>query len=92
MVEAALKHALKVSYEWGRIEGKETMKNDSDWKSVLTPEQYNVTRRGERARILRGTVPKDRKGTYHCICCGKELVTSDMKYQSSCVGHPFTQK
>jgi peptide-methionine (R)-S-oxide reductase len=68
-----------------RIVGIETMKNDSDWKSVLTPEQYNVTRRGGTEPAFSGELYlEDREGTYHCICCGKELFTSDMKYQSSC--------
>ena len=63
-------------------------KRDKDWRHLLTPEQYEITRR-------KGTEPPftgkyynfKEKGAYRCICCGNELFTSAMKFDS-CTGWP----
>lgn len=59
------------------------VKKDEDWRSQLTPEQYEVTR-------LKGTEPpfsgdyNDCKetGVYRCVCCGNELFGSEAKFES----------
>jgi peptide-methionine (R)-S-oxide reductase len=58
-------------------------KSDSEWRKILTPEQYHVTRK-------KGTEPPgtgeyedtDTPGTYVCVCCGQPLFDSDTKYHS----------
>jgi len=61
----------------------ETLKRDENWKRELTPEQYEVTRRGGTERAFTGKYwdSKD-DGTYRCICCDAELFGSDAKYDS----------
>ncbi len=60
---------------------------DDQWRKLLTPEQYEVTRqRGtERpnGRIYK-EFEKQGEGTYYCVCCGAELFTSKEKFHSGC--------
>lgn len=58
-------------------------KNDEEWKKILTPEQYKVTRQKGTERAFSGIYHdcKD-QGTYKCSCCGAELFSSDTKFDS----------
>jgi peptide-methionine (R)-S-oxide reductase len=55
----------------------------SEWKSKLTPEQYNIC-------FLKGTEPPGsgkydkfyKQGYYKCVVCGKRLFNSTTKYDS----------
>ncbi|OVE73390.1 hypothetical protein BVX94_04045 [bacterium B17] len=60
-------------------------KTDAEWKKVLTPEQYRVTRDKGTERAFTGKYYKHKEtGKYHCVCCGAELFSSDTKYDSGC--------
>ena len=58
-------------------------KTEKEWRSRLTPQQYEVTRR-------RGTEPPftgkyhdfHNRGTYRCVCCGQDLFSSEAKFDS----------
>ena len=62
---------------------EKVIKTDEEWKGVLTPEQFEVTRR-------RGTEPaftgeywdNHEPGIYRCVCCGNPLFNSDTKFES----------
>ncbi len=58
-------------------------KTDKEWKEQLSPEEYKVTRKKGTERAFSGKYHdcKD-QGTYHCICCGSALFTSETKYDS----------
>ncbi|MBC92732.1 MAG: peptide-methionine (R)-S-oxide reductase [Rhodospirillaceae bacterium] len=58
-------------------------KTDQEWQSLLTPEQYHVTREHGTEPAFSGEYNncKD-KGIYKCICCGNPLFHSDQKYDS----------
>ena len=59
------------------------LKTEAQWREVLTPEQYYVTREHGTERAFGGTLDKHYKdGTYHCICCGEPLFSSEAKYNS----------
>ena len=61
----------------------ETSKRDENWKSELTPEQYDVTRCGGTERAFTGKYWDCKEdGTYRCICCDAELFGSDTKFDS----------
>lgn len=58
-------------------------KSDAEWKEELTPEQYEVTRKGGTERAFTGKYwDTKEKGTYRCICCGAPLFSSEAKYES----------
>ena len=62
----------------GRLE-----KSDEEWRQVLTPEQFRVTRRNGTERAFSGASwdGKD-DGVYVCVCCGQPLFDSAAKYDS----------
>lgn len=60
-------------------------KTDGQWRELLTPEQYRVTRLKGTERAFTGEYWETKTpGTYHCVCCDQELFTSDAKYDSGC--------
>lgn len=58
-------------------------KTDEEWQQQLTPEQFQVTRKKGTERAFTGEHHDNKAtGTYHCVCCGAELFSSDTKYDS----------
>jgi peptide-methionine (R)-S-oxide reductase len=58
-------------------------RSDEEWREKLTPEQYQVTRRGGTERAFTGEYHDHKAdGTYRCVCCGEPLFSSDSKYDS----------
>ena len=60
-------------------------KTDQEWREQLTPDQYHVTREKGTEPAFSGELTNNkRQGSYKCVCCGAELFTSDLKYDSGC--------
>jgi peptide-methionine (R)-S-oxide reductase len=58
-------------------------KTDAEWKKLLTPEQYYVTRRKGTERAFTGALWDNKKqGTYLCVGCGLPLFSSQTKFES----------
>lgn len=56
---------------------------DAEWKSRLTPEQYQVLRReGTEAPGSSALNREKRSGTFHCAGCDLPLFSSATKYES----------
>jgi peptide-methionine (R)-S-oxide reductase len=61
----------------------EIQKPDEQWRSELTPAQYEVLRRGHTERPFTGEyVHSKENGSYCCAACGSELFRSDAKFDS----------
>ena len=56
---------------------------DEQWLSILTEEQFQVTRQGGTECAFTGALWDDhREGFCHCICCGNPLFSSEAKFES----------
>ncbi len=61
----------------------EVTKTDAEWRKQLTAEQYAVTRQEGTETAYTGAYwDNHKKGIYVCVCCGKELFSSDTKFDS----------
>lgn len=59
------------------------VKSDEEWKKILTPMQYKVLRQKGTERAFTGEYWNNHeKGIYVCAACGKELFSSDTKFES----------
>lgn len=66
---------------------KKIARTPDEWKKLLTPEQYRVTREagtepafGEAYHAFK----QQGRGSYFCVCCGNLLFTSTTRFDSGC--------
>ncbi len=58
---------------------------EQQWRDKLTPEQFHVCReKGTEPPFTGKYTDCTTLGTYHCVCCGQALFTSDSKFHSGC--------
>lgn len=58
-------------------------KTKTEWKKILTDEEYYVTREKGTERAFTGKyVDNKEKGIYSCVCCDNELFSSETKFES----------
>ena len=66
-----------------RTQGYAVQKTDEEWKSTLSPTQYNILRLGATERpyssVLEG---EKREGAFVCAGCGTKLFDSKQKFKS----------
>lgn len=59
------------------------IKTDAEWRALLSPEQYQVTRHGGTECAFTGALWDDhRDGMFHCVCCDLPLFDSRTKFES----------
>ena len=59
------------------------VKSDKEWRRLLTPEQYEVTRgRGTEPAFSGKYYSFKGKGKYRCLGCGNDLFSSEAKFES----------
>ena len=62
---------------------KQDIKSEQEWKAELTPEQFEVCRNKGTERPFSGEYYNCKEqGVYRCVCCGKELFSSETKFDS----------
>jgi peptide-methionine (R)-S-oxide reductase len=56
-----------------------------DWRQQLTPEQFYICReKGTEPAFTGKYTDCTATGTYHCVCCGQALFSSEHKFHSGC--------
>jgi peptide-methionine (R)-S-oxide reductase len=67
----------------GKTEFKpKVVKTNEEWKKLLTPEQYRITReKGTERPFKNKYFDFSGKGVYRCVACKEELFSSDTKFQ-----------
>ena len=62
---------------------KKVVKTDAEWRRLLTPEQYAVTRHAATEPAGSGKLLHNKaKGIYECVCCSTPLFSSRTKFES----------
>jgi peptide-methionine (R)-S-oxide reductase len=60
-------------------------KTEKEWREVLTPEQYRVTREAGTEAPFSGEYEEHwDAGSYQCVCCGHPLFGSGSKFNAGC--------
>jgi peptide-methionine (R)-S-oxide reductase len=58
-------------------------RTEDEWRALLTPEQYRITREKGTERAFTGKYHDCHDaGAYRCACCGAELFSAEAKYDS----------
>lgn len=67
------------------METKKVIRSDAEWRAMLEPLAYEVTRNAATERAFTGRYwDHHEHGIYHCVCCGTPLFESDAKFDSGC--------
>lgn len=60
-------------------------KSEQEWKKILSPMQFFVTRQHGTERPFSGEYDNFyEKGIYKCVCCGAQLFESNTKFDAGC--------
>jgi peptide-methionine (R)-S-oxide reductase len=67
----------------GSVIVEKVVKTEEEWRLMLTPEQFEVTRKKGTERAFTGKYWNNHeKGIYRCICCDNALFSSNTKYET----------
>ena len=71
---------------------KRVLKTEGEWKLMLTPEQFRITRLKGTERAGSGALCSAHDaGVYSCICCDTRLFDSTIKFESGSGWPSFTE-
>lgn len=71
---------------------KKVIKTDEEWRSILTPDVYQITRKKGTERPFTGKYCEAHDpGRYACVCCGTLLFDSETKFESGTGWPSFTE-
>jgi peptide-methionine (R)-S-oxide reductase len=67
----------------GVVQVSKVVKADAEWRQLLSPESYDITRRAGTERAGTGQYAYNHAdGLYRCICCDTALYDSKTKFES----------
>jgi peptide-methionine (R)-S-oxide reductase len=70
---------------YSKLDTQKLNVSDAEWKTILSPELYHVSREKGTERAFTGQYwDMDTKGMYYCAVCGNPLFRADQKFASSC--------
>ena len=70
---------------------KKVRLTEDQWREKLSPEQFEIARRGGTERAFTGKYYDSKEtGMYHCVCCDAPLFSSETKYDSGSGWPSFT--
>ena len=61
---------------------KKLIKEDEEWKKILTPGQYNILRKKGTESPGSCTFPLKQNGIFYCVACNNHLFVSKTKFES----------
>jgi peptide-methionine (R)-S-oxide reductase len=86
------KEVIKFTTKGNPTPYKRVEKTESEWKEILTIEQFRITRKKGTERPHTGELCSIYdEGQYNCICCNTPLFDSTIKFDSSSGWPSFTQ-
>lgn len=86
------KDILKFTENGNPKPDKRVEKSEYEWKKLLNPEQFRITRQKGTERPHSGELCSIHEaGKYNCVCCGSPLFDSAIKFESGTGWPSFTQ-
>ena len=86
------KDIINFTVKGNPVPDRRVEKTDEEWKQILSPEQYRITRKkGTEAPYSGALCSVYEAGVYSCICCDTELFDSTIKFESGSGWPSFTQ-
>lgn len=72
--------------------GRKVDRTEAEWRTILTPEQFRVTREaGTERAFSSGLCSLFEPGIYSCVCCETILFDGSQKFESGTGWPSFTQ-
>lgn len=86
------KDIINFTVKGNPVPDRRVEKTDEEWKEILSPEQYRITRKkGTEAPYSGALCSVYEAGVYSCICCNTKLFDSTIKFESGSGWPSFTQ-
>jgi peptide-methionine (R)-S-oxide reductase len=79
----AIENFSAAGRDLGTVKVPKVVKSEAEWKKLLSPEQFEVTRHADTERAFSGIYAESTgNGLYRCICCDTALYDSRTKFDS----------